>query len=438
MMETFMRGFFWGCAAALLASSAAFANDASFQPGLTGDWNGTRTDLKNQGWQFQVKGIFEGAWNPSGGDHQSATGANELDFMALADLGRLIGDDGGSIEANITKRFGANLVNVAGLNTLMHAQEIWGRGNIWRLTQLSFAQDLFNKKINIEFGRINPGTDFDVIPCNFENLSFCGSQPGNVDGDYWFNSPVSQWGGRIKANVSDTVDLEAGLYQINPVNLKHGFSFDFSGGQGELIPFELEWKPSFVAGLPGDYQIGGWHSSMQAFDVFYDINHAPLAVTGSPPLMDHGRDGFFLDARQQITGEAPPKDAPAGTPGKGLTLFVKYLQSDRDTSMMDKQFAVGAIYKGAIPSRADDEIALAFGATHINDRLAGGEQLHNAAGLSPAQPVQHTEYVTELDYRAMIAQGAELLPNLQYVVDPGGVSARKDVLILGLKAEISL
>jgi len=423
--------------AALLASSAALANDTDFQPGLTGDWNGARTDLKNEGWQFQVKGTFEGAWNPSGGDHQSATGANELDFEALADLGKLIGDDGGSIEANITKRFGANLVNTADLNTLMQPQEIWGRGNLWRLSQLSFEQKMFDKKISIEFGRMNPDSDFDVIPCNFQNLTFCGSTPGNVDGDYWFNHPVSQWGARLKGNISDTVDLAVGIYQINPKNLAHGFNFDFSGGNGELIPFELEWKPS-LAGLPGDYQIGGWHSSSEAPDVFYDVNRDPAAVTGLPSLMDHGRDGFFLDARQQITGEAPPKDAPAGSYGKGLTLFLKYLQSDRRTSLLDKQFAVGATYKGALASRPDDEIALAFGTTHVNGRVADGEEAYNAAGLLPPQFVQHTEYTTELDYRAIVAKGAELSPNVQYIVDPGGVSARKDIVVLGLKAVLTL
>jgi len=437
MKKDCMRRFLLGCAAALAVSSAAFANDTDFQPGLTGDWNGARTYLKTEGWQFQVKGVFEGAWNPSGGDHPSATGANELDFAALADLGKLIGDDGGSIEANVTKRFGANLVDAAGLNSLMQVQEIYGRGQMWRLTQLSFEQNLFNKAIDIEFGRMNPGADFDVIPCNFENLTFCGSTPGNVDGDYWFNSPVSQWGARLKVNVGDTVGLGVGIYQVNPKNLAHGFNFDFSGGDGELIPFELEWKPS-LAGLQGDYQIGGWHSSMQAPDVFYDVNRDPLSITGLPALMDHGRDGFFLDARQQITGEAPPKSAAAGSYGKGLTLFAKYMQSDRRTSMMDRQFAVGATYKGALASRPDDEIALAFGGTHVNDRVADGEKLFNAAGGAPSQPVQHTEYVTELDYRAIVAKGAELSPNLQYIVDPGGVSARKDVFVAGLKATLTL
>jgi porin len=424
--------------AALLMAGPALANDKSLQPGLSGDWNGRRTELKDQGWQFQVKGIFEGAYNPTGGDRHAATGAGEIDFAALADLGKLIGDDGGSLEIKITDRFGADLGAASGLDPLMQPQEIWGRGDIWRLTQLSFAQDLFDKKLNLEFGRLNPGSDFDVFACNFENLSFCGSAPGNIDGKYWFNSPVSQWGGRIKVSAADTFDLEAGLYQINQVNLKRGFSFDFGGGSGVLVPFEAEWKPKLFAGLPGDYQIGGWYSNMVAADVYYDINGDPLAVTGLPALEAPGRSGFFLSARQQVTGTAPPADAPAGTNGQGLTLFFNYTRSDSRTSMLDSQFALGAIYKGLLPGRADDEIALAFGGTHVNDRVAQGQILHNAIGLSPFEPVQHTEYVTELDYRWMIAHGAELSPNLQWIANPGGIRAKADALVLGLKATATL
>jgi porin len=303
---------------------------------------------------------------------------------------------------------------------------------------LSFAQDIFDKKLNIEFGRLNPGDDFDVLACNFQNLGFCGSVPGNIDGEYWFNAPVSQWGGRLQARVSDAFDLEGGLYQINPENLKRGFSFDFSGGKGVLVPFEAEWKPTLFSGLPGDYQIGGWYSNMIAADVYYDVNRDPLALTGLPALESRGRGGFFLSARQQIIGKAPPADAPPGADGQGLTMFFNYTQSDGRTSMLDRQFALGAIYKGMLPDRADDEIALAFGGTHVNDRVAWGEALHDAAGIAPFEPVQHIEYVTELDYRWMIAQGAELSPNLQFIVNPGGVKKRTDALVLGVKANAVL
>jgi porin len=433
-----MRVTSLGFLAAVLVSGNAYAADDSFQPGITGDWNGTRTQLQNEGWEFQAKGTFEGAWNPSGGADQSAVGAGEFDFAVLADLGKLIGDDGGKLEAKVTDRFGANLVTAGGLDTLMQVQEIWGRGDIWRLTDFSFSQDLFDKKVNVLLGRLDPGSDFDSLVCNFQNLSFCGSAPGNIDGDYWFNSPISQWGARLKVNATKEIYFEGGAYQINPNNLTNGFSLDFSHGDGALVPFELGWKPTLFSGLPGEYQIGGWYSTSHAPDTFYDVNNNPLALSGLAPRMDNGREGFFLALRQQVIGTAPPKDAPPGTNGKGLTLFLHYTQSDERTSLIDQQFAVGAAYKGAIPGRSDDEIALAFGTTRENARIGAGEALHDAAGLLPFEPVQHTEYVTELDYRAQIAQGAQLTPNLQYITSPGGVSARSDIAVLGLKAVVSL
>ncbi|HEY2068675.1 MAG TPA: carbohydrate porin [Rhizomicrobium sp.] len=433
-----MRALSLGLLATLMVSGSAFAADDSFQPGITGDWDGTRTQLQDEGWEFQAKGIFEGAWNPSGGKQQSAAGAGELDFAVLGDLGKLIGDDGGKVEAKITDRFGANLVGAAGLDTLMQVQEIYGRGDIWRLTDLSLSQDLFDKKVNVVLGRLDPGSDFDNVVCNFQNLSFCGSPPGNIDGDYWFNAPIGEWGARLKVNATKDIYLEAGAYQINLDNLTNGFSFAFSHGDGALIPFELGWKPELIAGLPGEYQIGGWYSSEHAADVFYDVHGGALALSGLAPQMDSSREGFFLSARQQITGTAPPKDSAPGTDGKGLTVFLNYTQSDERTSLLDRQFAIGAAYKGAIAGRSDDEIALAFGTTRSNPRIGTGEALHDRAGLKPFEPVQDTEYVAELDYRAQVAKGATLTPNLQYITDPGGVSSRDDIVVLGLKAMVSL
>jgi carbohydrate-selective porin OprB len=42
-----MRVTSLGFLAAVLVSGSAYAADDSFQPGITGDWNGTRTQLQN-------------------------------------------------------------------------------------------------------------------------------------------------------------------------------------------------------------------------------------------------------------------------------------------------------------------------------------------------------------------------------------------------------
>jgi porin len=414
----------------LLLSTAAWANDTRFQNGVLGDWSGLKSGLQDNGIQLEAQAAFELGTNASGGATDAATGANQAAFRALFDLDQLIGDDGGSLEAVVTDRFGAKLEKAAGIDTLMQIQEIYGRGDIWRLTQLSWAQSLFGGRAGFELGRMNPGSDFDVFACDFENLTFCGAPAGNIDGDYWENWPVSQWGGWAKANLDDTLNVKAGVYQISDANLKHGFTFDF-GGRGVLVPFQLEWKPGLVADLPGDYQLGGWYSDIDGADVFFDTAHNPAAVTGLPSLLDHGRNGVYFTARQQVTGEAPASDAVPGTMGSGLSLFLNYTQSDRRTSFTDWQVAMGAEYKGALDSRPDDVIGLGFGVTHVNGQVALGQALSLA-------PVQHKEYVTEFDYRASLLPGVELTPNIQYIADPGGFHFADDILVLGLKGSLTL
>jgi carbohydrate-selective porin OprB len=43
----------------------------------------------------------------------------------------------------------------------------------------------------------------------------------------------------------------------------------------------------------------------------------------------------------------------------------------------------------------------------------------------------------ELNYRAQVAPWFALMPNLQYVVQPGGVSSTPNAFVLGLQAAVT-
>lgn len=60
------------------------------------------------------------------------------------------------------------------------------------------------------------GEDFANFSCDFQNLTFCGSQPGNLVSGYWVNWPTSQWATRIKLQVSQQTYVQIGAYQVNP------------------------------------------------------------------------------------------------------------------------------------------------------------------------------------------------------------------------------
>jgi len=332
------------------------------------------------------------------------------------------------------ERAGRNLVEDAQLDTLQLVQEVYGRGQTVRLTQLWFEQKYFDQVVSWKWGRMTVGGDFAAFPCDFQNLTFCGSQPGNIAGGYIFNWPISQWASRVKVRLGDFGYYQLGVYDQNQQYL--GFDNKlwpvwYQGSTGVLLPAELAWLPRFGDGrLDGSYKIGAWYSTSSADDAVLDVNGGIAALTGLPPARRPGRYGGYLTFQQQITRNA--SDNPVG----GLRLFLSAVFSDSATSVQDQQVAFGAWYTGPFASRPNDVIAFAAGTTHVNNRVADAATLQNALGLGPV-PVKNAEYVLELDYTFVPTPGFFVRPNVQYIYSPGGSSTNKDVWVLGLKTVIN-
>lgn len=419
-------------AIACFSPQARAQNSMSY--GLTGDWGGLRRHLDDIGWDFQLGYTLEEAYNPSGGVRRELDSAGQLAIGATADLNRLIGDPNAKIQVTLTHREGRNLNNDSGINALQDLQEVYGRGNVWRVADFFYEQSFFNNAMDLKLGRMSEAEDFAAFSCDFQNLSFCGSAPGNIVGDYWYKGPVSQWGARIKFPLGDRGYVETAAYQINPQATKpsRGLSFNPSGGAGALIPFEGAWTPTVGrARLPGSYKIGGWYATSSAPDVFDNTHGQPLSVYGGTALRRSGRYGGYINFQQQVTGAASKFDT------HGLTLFLNAVRADDRTSRIDRQITFGASYLG-VPGRPRDLIALAFGATYVNDRVARGESLGDGTEGSPLTAVQGAEYAWELDYQAQVASWLSLRPNLQVIRRPGGVSSNPTAVVLGLKAALAL
>ena len=431
----------WGTC--LCMASAAAAEDKppaslpekvdSHQPapftGLTGDWGGARTRLHDQGIDISAGYVGEVGWNFRGGERHTVTESGQFALGATFDAERIAGIKGGTFQATATYRQGDDLGSHAGLGVLQQVQEIFGRGQTFRLTQLWYEQKLAGDAVSIKAGRATVGEDFSSFSCTFMNLTFCGSQPGNLVGDYWFNWPVSQWMARVKVSHRNLY-AQAAVYQVNPRNLdKKFFNMKFKDGTGVLVPVELGWSPRIgPRELIGSYKIGGWYTNTNADDVFFDINRNPRAVTGLAPLERSSRYGFWINAWQQITGRSEN-----GKPVSGVGIFLNFTQADRRTSITDNQIAAGIFWKPPFKSLPDDVLAFAVGRTNVNSRFTRGQQ------LDPAHPEPQTaEYASELYYSAHPFHWLEMRPNVQYIHNPGGRTDRKDVGVLGLKFGVTL
>jgi porin len=415
-------------AALLMCCEAAWAGAPQpFSDELFLDWNDLRDLLREQGFDFRIGYVSETATNAQGGAKELWRYTDQWTFAMKLDLQKLFGLKEALFDFVITDRDGHNLSADANLGNLQEVQEVYGRGQTWRFTELWYDQKYFNDRLDWKFGKFPEGDDFASFSCEFMNLTFCGAQPGNLVGSYWYNWPVSQWATRIKANFTGFGYVELGAYEINPSYLLTRYALDVGsppGATGVLAPVEIAWLPTFGK-LAGSYKFGAWYNSSTAPDVVDNTSGELLAIAGGKPLMRHGLYGGYINFQQRLTGEG------SGT-APGLSVFLNATYADRRTSTLDSQVTLGMLYTGPFAWRPADELGFAVGETHVNPRVAGVERLENELGYGPVG-VQASEWVGEVFYNIHAKGWLDLRPNVQYIVAPGGVSSNTSDVIVGLK-----
>ncbi|MGK6321903.1 carbohydrate porin [Sphingomonas sp. DT-51] len=371
--------------------------------------------------------VSETAYNPIGGAHSLVREASQLSTGATIDMERLAGVRGATVRTTLTWRRGRSLGPAADVRVLQQVQEVFGRGNVVRLTQAWWEQRL-GAGASMKLGRTQPGDDFAVFSCDFMNLAFCGASPGALAGEYWQNWPIGQWGGRLRVAAGRGGYVAGGAYEINPRNLDTGFALaHFHGATGVLVPAEIGLVRGGDGEKMGTYKVGGWLATADGDDVLLDRDHQPRALTGAAPLRRTGHHGLYLSLQQQVSGAAA-----GGKEVSGLSLFFKVTELDRATARNSSQVALGLFCHEPLPGRTGDVIGLAVARTGVNQRLARGEALLN--GATP----RDAEYTGELYYNVHLARWLDLRPNLQWVHQPGGVTAAHDVGVIGLKASVGL
>lgn len=187
---------------------------------------------------------------------------------------------------------------------LGNAQEIYGRGKIWRLSQAWVKKGFVDNTVQVKFGRMGMSEDFNSSQCEFQNLLLCGGQLGKSIGSIWYNSPVGVWAANVKYQFAPEWTLGVGVYEVNPDNIKtesnsDGFNLDMNNVKGATIPVELAWKPKLAAfnGLPGEYKVGALYSTAEANDI---------KTAGK---VHDGKQSFWINAQQQLSHAAKIRNA---------------------------------------------------------------------------------------------------------------------------------
>lgn len=401
------RGLLTLCLMGLSVNSWTYAQSAFAvdSPWMFGDWNGTRTELETKGYRFNLGYTGEMATLLDAKKH-SSHGTEYADQFVLGshfDLDKILGWQDTEAQIIITERNGHSLSQTSdALNGhLSSTQEVWGRGQTWRLTNFWIKKKFLNQQLDLKVGRFGEGEDFNRFDCDFQNLALCGSQVGNWVGDQWFNWPVSQWAARLKYQFSPEVFSQIGVYEYNPENLKRsqGFNLSTSGADGVIVPIEMVWQPKIgMQGKTGEYRLGYYYSSADAVEI------------QNPNETSH-KQGMWVVAKQQLLQHTQD-------PQRGLTGFINLTVHDDKTNNIDTMQNIGLIYTGVLDMRPQDEIALGFARIHLNDDLNTG---------------QDEEYNTELYYGVHATNWLTIRPNLQYIRHVGADKNGENVWVGGIK-----
>jgi porin len=385
------------------------------RPYLFGDLG--RTKLKERGIDLSLTLVDEAVTNVSGGTKTNSAQAGQLAFQAKFDLAKLAGIQGGMVGLTLVDRFGQNLNTLSGIPALQLTNEVFGRGDIMRLTEFYYSQKLFDGRLELKGGRLPVGADFFFGQCEFVNLTFCGGQPGNIQGAYIYNWPVSQWGGVAHYNITKELQFSVGVYDANPNYLTTADAGIFaapgipasSPAAGVLTVGELTWRGPTFNGLPGVWRLGGWYDDASTIDG--GLPGIIVTIPGndtSVPLQNlgdrRGRYGVYESILQQLTSE--------GKGPQGWYTFLNSSFADHRTAFQDYQIAWGVKHVGTFVGRPDDEVGFAVGTTHVNSAAGGSvANVLNAGG---------NEVPLEAWYGWQATPWLNLKFDAQYVINPGG------------------
>lgn len=409
---------------------------------MTGDWDGRRTELLKRGVDIKLGYTGETATLLHGGYKAGKHPTRYTDQISVGadiNLETLWGWKDAAFSMAINNRNGDTLdddINDPRASSIGSVQEIHGRGSVTRLSEFWLSKGWFDDTLNAKLGRMASSDDFASEDCLFQNVAFCGAQPGNYVSSI-HNGPISQWGARLRYRLAPALYVQAGAYAINQENLDNskGFRLDPGGTNGGLFPLELLWRPTFWS-LPGEYRLGHYTTTASVPDVYEDDSGKSAAAAGSDYRSRDRRHGWWIVGKQQLTDVN-------GDHSRGLTLVASATFHDRETTPVDSYQKLSLVYAGPFNVRPQDELGVGIARMSVNSRFrSSAEDANERSGLTADAvgyvPEQHSQYQAEVHYRFRATGWLSVMPNLQYVKDPAGIRAEKNAWILGLQIQTRL
>jgi porin len=421
-------------AAVLGAMPLAMAEDAPVtgvpEESIAQNWNDpVRAAFAQRGITYGVNWSGE-YWNVAkGGNSQGSNFDGLLATYTDIDLDKLTGWKGATIHASAYYLHGVG-ASTERVNNIFAVSNIEGL-ETFRLFELWFEQSLLQDKLKVRIGSLAADSEFFISDSAALFLNGTFGWPGVTAANMAAGGPgypLASLGVRVQYAPTDNLTILAAVFNGSPADPfaedpqadnRHGTEFRLE--DAPLLMLEGQFKYN-IGNLPGTLKLGAWQQ----------LNHyAPEFLNPAVLETDHG---LYAIVDQQIwkSGE-----------DKNVSIFARVSGSPESQSLISAYVDTGIVFTGFVPGRAKDSFGAAFGYGNISNDLRKAQADPGNENFSNV--ISDYESVLEVNYIAQICPGISIVPDFQYIWNPGGrVSSNADefkpipdAAVFGVRTNIS-
>ena len=351
---------------------------------------------------------FQG--NPVGGIQSEFVYAGLFDFGIDVDLEKMSGARGLFLHLSGSWSLGKNLTDDVGAAIPVNAVY---SGVSLRFFELWLEKLLYDKTLSLRLGRLTTGWEYGLDYDDFTqvlNAAFRLNVYGLDAGTPNFSViPFANWGARLRWTPSERWRIQGSFMNGYPRDFadddKHGLELSFEPSKGAFFIVEAtrQWAASTASRrgrpglLPGRLFLGAYHD------------------TGTFPYLDgSGNEASGITTVYAILKQKLWEPQPLSERGPNVWTGFTYAAPE-EIVLFPYYWNGGMVWVGPFAARPGDTLALAFA----------------NAWFSSAVPGATRETVLELAYSYNLNTWISIMPDIQYVIRPGGTGTIDNALLLG-------
>lgn len=391
-----------------------YTGNLSERSTLTGDWGGARTELANQGVQFDLRltQIYQGVIEGGNGISDWENGAS-ADYIFKFDFEKMGLGRGSFLQVNAETYVGEHVNGRTRTLLPVNHNAVYPLPgeNISTISSIVFTQFLserfgvFAGKLDTTQGDANAfasgkGDD------QFMNLGLALNPVAAL------TSPYSTLGAGAFYLLDDKGSMLAfNIYDPNGSPTRSGFDSFFK--DGITLALETRIATEFLD-KPGHHLLGGTWSNKDYVALGQDARFLVGGLLGIVPLAtEEGSWSAYYNFDQYLVG---------GENGRGFGVFGRAGFADEDTNIIEEFYSFGVGGKGLCANREDDSFGLGYYYMQFSDALPG------------LLPRGNSEQGWEIFYNVAITPWFTIGADLQVVNSP--LNGVENAVVGGLRSQI--